>query len=188
MEVMGYAWCAVATMLSENKAEIKAGERVLIVGESGTGKTLLFRALAGLWPWGAGRVTHPGGEELLCMPRTPYLPPGTLREVLAYPSATGTFEAAAYANAWVRLRLDRLEPLLDVTRRWDHELSDDEQQTLAFARVVLHAPPWVLIDEVLDSRDEDARRCILDLFTKDPPPPASIPTPLPPPPPPPFPP
>ena len=158
---------AGATMLEEKKVEIKAGERVLIVGESGTGKTLLFRALAGLWPWGAGRITRPGGEEILCMPRTPYLPPGTLREVLAYPSATETFEAAAYVNALVRLKLDRLEPLMDVSRRWDHELSEDEQQTLAFARVVLHAPPWVLIDEVLDSLDENARRCVLDLFAED---------------------
>jgi putative ATP-binding cassette transporter len=158
---------AGATMLAEKHVEIKAGERVLIVGESGTGKTLLFRALAGLWPWGAGRVTYPRGEEILYMPRTPYLPPGTLREALAYPSATEAFQAAAYANALVRLKLERLVPLLDVSRRWDHELSDDEQQTLAFARVVLHAPPWVLIDEVLDSLDEDARRCILDLFVKD---------------------
>ena len=158
---------AGATMLQENKVEIKAGERVLIVGESGTGKTLLFRALAGLWPWGAGRVVHPRGEELLYMPRTPYLPPGTLREVLAYPSATEAFEAAAYARALVRLKLERLVPLLDVSRRWDHELSEDEQQTLAFARVALHAPPWVLIDEVLDSLDDDARHDILDLFVKD---------------------
>jgi putative ATP-binding cassette transporter len=158
---------AGATMLQEKKVEIKAGERVLIVGESGTGKTLLFRALAGLWPWGAGRVAHPRGEELLYMPRTPYLPPGTLREVLAYPSATEAFEAAAYARALVRLKLERLVPLLDVSRRWDHELSEDEQQTLAFARVALHAPPWVLIDEVLDSLDEDARQDILDLFAKD---------------------
>src|ERR1700688_3517728 len=158
---------AGATMLKERKVEINAGERVLIVGESGTGKTLLFRALAGLWPWGAGRVTHPRGEEILYMPRTPYLPPGTLREALAYPSTTEAFEAAAYANALLRLKLERLVPLLDVPRRWDHELSEDEQQTLAFARVVLQAPPWVLIDEVLDSLDEDARRCILDLFVKD---------------------
>jgi putative ATP-binding cassette transporter len=158
---------AGATMLQEKKVEIKAGERVLIVGESGTGKTLLFRALAGLWPWGAGRVAHPSGEELLYMPRTPYLPPGTLREVLAYPSATEAFEASTYARALVRLKLERLVPLLDVSRRWDHELSEDEQQTLAFARVALHAPPWVLIDEVLDSLDDDARQDILDLFVKD---------------------
>jgi vitamin B12/bleomycin/antimicrobial peptide transport system ATP-binding/permease protein len=158
---------AGATMLAERKVEIKAGERVLIVGESGTGKTLLFRALAGLWQWGAGRVAHPRGEEVLYMPRTPYLPPGTLREVLAYPSATDAFEAAAYANALGRLKLERLLPMLDVAQRWDRELSEDEQQTLAFARMVLHAPPWVLIDEVLDALEEDARRDILDIFVKD---------------------
>ncbi len=158
---------AGATMLEEKKVEIKTGERVLIVGESGTGKTLLFRALAGLWPWGAGRVTRPRGEEVLYMPRTPYFPPGTLREVLAYPTAKDSFESAACVNALHRLKLDRLVPMLDVSMRWDHELSEDEQQTLAFARLLLHAPPWVLIDEVLDSLDEDARQGILDLFVRD---------------------
>jgi putative ATP-binding cassette transporter len=158
---------AGATLLEEKHVEIKAGERVLIVGEPGTGKTLLFRALAGLWPWGSGRVAHPKGEELLYMPRTPYLPPGTLREVLAYPSTTETFEPSAYAKALVRLELQRLVPLLDVSQRWDRELSEDEQQTLAFARVLLHAPPWVLIDEVLDSLDDEARQRVIDIFVKD---------------------
>jgi len=164
LEIASPAGC---TMLKEKKVQIKAGERILIVGESGTGKTLLFRALAGLWPWGAGRVGHPRGEELHFMPRTPYLPPGTLREILAYPSKAETFEGSAYANALVRLKLDRLVPMLDAPERWDRNLSEDEQQTLAFARVVLHAPPWVLIDEVLDSLDADARQGILDIFAKD---------------------
>src|SRR5450631_3686119 len=164
LEIASPAGC---TMLKEKKVQIKAGERILIVGESGTGKTLLFRALAGLWPWGAGRVGHPRGEELHFMPRTPYLPPGTLREILAYPSKAETFEGSAYANALVRLKLDRRVPMLDAPERWDRNLSEDEQQTLAFARVVLHAPPWVLIDEVLDSLDADARQGILDIFAKD---------------------
>jgi putative ATP-binding cassette transporter len=158
---------AGATMLEEKKVRINAGERVLIVGESGTGKTLLFRTLAGLWPWGAGRITRPKGEELLYMPRRPYLPPGTLREVLAYPSSVGTFEAGAYETALARLNLERLVPLLDQEQRWDRDLSEDEQQIVAFARVVLHAPPWVLIDEVLDALDEDARGAVIEIFTKD---------------------
>ncbi len=103
---------AGATMLEEKKIAIRAGERVLIVGESGAGKTLLFRALAGLWPWGAGKISHPRGEELLYMPRTPYLPPGTLREVLAYPADTEKFRPDAYAKALARVKLDRLLPML----------------------------------------------------------------------------
>ena len=94
------------------------------MGESGTGKTLLFRALAGLWPWGSGRVTLPKGESMLYMPRTSYLPPGTLREVLAYPSTVESFEAAAFAQSLERLDLDRLVPMLDQSRRWDSVLSD----------------------------------------------------------------
>jgi putative ATP-binding cassette transporter len=158
---------AGATMLEEKNIEIKAGERVLIVGESGTGKTLLFRTLAGLWPWGAGRVTHPKGEEFLYMPRRPYLPPGTLREVLAYPSAVEAFETNAYQAALARLKLERLVPMLDQFQRWNRDLSEDEQQIVAFARVVLHAPPWVLIDEVLDALDEGARAAVIEIFTKN---------------------
>ena len=158
---------AGATMLEEKKVRINAGERVLIVGESGTGKTLLFRTLAGLWPWGAGRITHPKGEELLYMPRRPYLPPGTLREALAYPAGVDTFEAGAYEKALARLKLERMVPMLDQHLHWDRDLSEDEQQIVAFARVVLHAPPWVLIDEVLDAMEEDARAVVVEIFTKD---------------------
>jgi putative ATP-binding cassette transporter len=164
LEIASPAGC---TMLAERKVEVKAGERVLIVGEPGTGKTLLFRALAGLWPWGAGRVSHPKGEELFYMPRTPYLPPGTLREALAYPSAVEKFNAKDYSGALARLGLETLEPMLDVSKRWDRELSEDEQQRLSFATLLLHAPHWVLIDEVLDSLDEESLAKVTDVLTKD---------------------
>jgi putative ATP-binding cassette transporter len=164
LEIASPAGC---TMLEESKVEIAVGERVLIVGEPGAGKTLLFRALAGLWPWGAGRITRPLGEEFFYMPRTPYLPPGTLSEVLAYPSKVESFPARSYTDALYQLGLRRLVPMLAMSRRWDRELSDDEQQSLAFARVVIHAPPWVLIDEALDSIDEDTRERVLNVFAKD---------------------
>jgi putative ATP-binding cassette transporter len=153
--------------LQEPHVEVNAGEHVLIVGEHGSGKTLLFRALAGLWPWGAGRVARPDGEIMLFVPRTSYLPPGTLREVLAYPSTVASFDAGAFAHVLGQVALDRLVPLLDQTRRWDRELSDGEQQTLAFARALLHAPPWLIIDEAMDTLDDDTLRRITEAFDKD---------------------
>jgi putative ATP-binding cassette transporter len=156
-----------STMLQEQKVQIKRGERVLIVGESGTGKTLLFRALAGLWPWGSGTVAHPADEEMLYVPRTPYFPPGTLREVLAYPKPTTAFETDACSAALARVGLKRLTPLLDSTQRWDRELNEDEQHALSLARVITHRAPWLVIDEVLDSLDDRQLDRAVDIFTTD---------------------
>jgi putative ATP-binding cassette transporter len=164
LEIASPAGC---TMLKEPHVEISAGERVLIIGEPGAGKTLLFRALAGLWPWGAGRITRPTGEEIWYMPRESYLPPGTLGEVLAYPLKVDSFRTQAFTDALQLLGLRRLVPMLGMARRWDRELSDNEQQSLAFARVVLHTPPWVIIDEVLDSIDEETRERVLNIFATE---------------------
>jgi vitamin B12/bleomycin/antimicrobial peptide transport system ATP-binding/permease protein len=155
-------------MLRERQVVVNAGERLLIVGAPGTGKTLLFRALAGLWPWGAGTVTYPKDEQMLYLPRgTPYLPRGTLREVLAYPLDVGRFDEGAYTQALGRLGLQRLVPLLDATRRWDRELSQDEQLGLAFARIALQAPPWLLIDDTLGSLEDEALERVIDLFAHE---------------------
>ena len=155
------------TLLQEKHVEIKRAERVLIVGESGTGKTLLFRALAGLWPWGKGRIAFPEAEEILYAPRTPYLPPGTLREVLAYPKPAETFTADLCSAALVRVGLERLSQSVESTQRWDRELNEDEQHALALARVLVHKAPWVIIDEVLDSMDDAALQRFVDIFTQD---------------------
>jgi putative ATP-binding cassette transporter len=152
-------------MLREASVKVRAGERVLVLGEAGTSKTQFFRALAGLWPWGEGRIVRPRGETILYFPRgTPYLPRGTLREVLAYPSKVEDFPAPTFAHALDRMGLSRLAPALDVTRRWDRELSADEQLSLAFARVVLHAPPWILIDDTFRSLDGEALERVRDVL------------------------
>ncbi len=159
---------ANADMLKETSVVLKAGQRVLIVGAPGTGKTQLFRALAGLWPWGAGSITRPRDESIFYLPRgTPYLPRGTLREVLAYPLKAESLETPAFARSLYRLGLERLAPLLDETRRWDRELSQDEQLCLAFARILLQNPPWVLIDGTLGLLDSDVLELVTDVFSKE---------------------
>jgi vitamin B12/bleomycin/antimicrobial peptide transport system ATP-binding/permease protein len=158
---------AGTAMLAESHVEMKSGERVLVIGETGTGKTLLFRALAGLWPWGAGRVTRPRGESTVYIPRTSYFPPGTLREVLAYPSEVARFTPDACTRALERLGLERLTPMLEEARRWETVLSDGEQQSLAFARALLHAPAWLVIDEALEALEEDASPRVRGILTED---------------------
>src|SRR5580700_5637474 len=159
---------ANADMLKETRAVVKSGERVLILGAPGTGKTQLFRALAGLWPWGAGRVRRPKGEQIFYLPRgTPYMPRGTLREVLAYPLKAESFEESAFERALYRLGLERLTPLLDTTHRWDRELSQDEQLCLAVARILLQNPPWVLIDGTFGMLDDDVLDLIVDVFATE---------------------
>jgi putative ATP-binding cassette transporter len=155
------------TLLEDTHVELLAGERILIVGEPGTGKTLLFRALAGLWPWGTGRIKRPKGEDAMYLPRVPYLPPGTLREVLAYPWGVEKFAEGAFAPALTRVDLERLVPMLDSTQRWERDLNEDEQHSVVFARALLHEPRWMVIDEVLDSLDDRARDCVIDVLTKD---------------------
>jgi vitamin B12/bleomycin/antimicrobial peptide transport system ATP-binding/permease protein len=159
---------ANADMLKETRVVVSRGERVLILGAPGTGKTQLFRALAGLWPWGAGHITRPTGEQIFYLPRgTPYLPRGSLREVLAYPLKADSFGDGAFTRALYRLGLERLAPLLDTTHRWDRELSQDEQLCLAIARILLQAPPWVLIDGTFGSLDDDVLERVMDVFTNE---------------------
>jgi putative ATP-binding cassette transporter len=144
---------------------VHAGERLLILGTPGTEKTLLFRALAGLWPWGSGTVRRPRGETIHYMPRgTPYLPRGTLAEVLSYGMAPSSFPREAMVDALASVGLQRLEPFLEETVRWERELSMDEQLRLGFARVVLHAPPWLVMDEAFGAFDDDTLELIIDVI------------------------
>lgn len=167
IESLEIASPAGATLLRERHVEIKPGDRTLIVGEPGTGKTLLFRALAGLWPWGSGTVTRPKGRSILYVPRTPYWPTGTLREALCYPRGAGGFENEELERSLTRLRLQRLLGMLDAAGRWEQALSEEELTRLVFARVLLHAAEWIVIDEVLDTADATTFALVRDILAAE---------------------
>ena len=158
-EVVAFEGLSVAApdgrlLVRRADAVIRPGERVLIQGESGTGKSTLFRAMAGAWPWGAGRIRVPERGAAMFMPQRPYLPLGTLAAALAYPAQAASFPEAAMVAALARCGLGRLSERLGEEARWDRILSLGEQQRLAFARVLLHRPRWIFMDEATAALDE----------------------------------
>jgi putative ATP-binding cassette transporter len=156
---------AGAIRLSEGHVDLAPGERVLIAGERGAARTLLFRAIIGLWPWGSGRITRPARASMMFLPARAYVPPGSLRTAICYPCATHDFDDAATARALAAVGLERLQPLLDTTERWDQRLNDDEKQCLAIARVILQRPKWVVLDGAFDVLDPLSHQRIEALFT-----------------------
>jgi putative ATP-binding cassette transporter len=156
---------AGGVMLSEPHSNLDPGERVLITGANGEEKALMFRAIGGLWPWGSGRITHPVRRSIMFMPVRAYVPSGTLRAAVAYPHSTEVHETAVIVKALADVGLQHLEPLLDTVNRWDRELTDDEKQRLAFARIVLQKPTWVVVHDALDVLEPESRVRIRALFT-----------------------
>ncbi|MBB5695313.1 ABC transporter ATP-binding protein/permease [Muricoccus pecuniae] len=154
-------------LVGEANAEIEAGEKVLIVGESGTGKSTLFRAISGVWPWGSGEIRVPPRDHMMFMPQRPYLPLGTLRAAIAYPANPRKFPDAAVVGALERCGLAHLTGRLDEEERWDRMLSLGEQQRLAFARLLLHRPRWVFMDEATAALDEANQDAMMRLFTEE---------------------
>ena len=150
--------------LNEDHIEIAPSERVLIVGGHVSGKTSLFRAMAGLWPWGNGRISMPPAEGVMFMPKRPYLPDGALRDILAYPASAERFTEEQFCAALTRMELSHLSLGLDRVARWDKELTDPEQQGLAFARLLLHKPRWVVVDEAIGSLAPETRKAFFDMF------------------------
>lgn len=137
----------------EPTVSIAAGERVQIFGEPAAGKSTLFLTIAGLWSRGNGSIRLPPRDRIAFLPERPYFPLGSLREALAYPETGDRFETAAMAAALDAVGLNRLAGGLDDVERWDKKLSPDEQQALAFARVLVHRPTWVVMDDATSGLD-----------------------------------
>ncbi len=149
-------------MLRDFSETIKAGERVLITGDPGAA-IKLFKAVAGLWPWGSGEVLLPQDAYIFFMPQSPYLPIARLRSVLAYPAGPDRFPEEALAAALRRVGLAAMVGMLDETNAWESVLTIGEQQRLGFARLLLHRAGWIFIQEATDGLHADGEREMMQL-------------------------
>jgi putative ATP-binding cassette transporter len=154
-------------LLQAGRVAVARGERVLVAGASGLGKSTLFRAIAGIWPFGGGEVRLPCGARPMFLPQRPYLPVGTLRDVVRYPDGgAGAGDDAAVCEALVAVGLSPLAERLDETAHWASRLSLGEQQRIAAARVLLQRPDWLFLDEATSALDEEAEARIYRLFVE----------------------
>jgi putative ATP-binding cassette transporter len=149
------------------RVEIGRGERVLIASPPSADKSRLLRAIAGLWTEGDGRILLPDPAAMMFVPARPYLPLTTLRAAVTYPNDSAAFADAAVTAALERVGLDHLVPRLAEQERWDKLLSSDEQHRLALARLVLHAPQWVIFEDTAAGMSEEHCYLIRTLFAEE---------------------
>ncbi|MGQ0578503.1 MAG: ABC transporter ATP-binding protein/permease [Betaproteobacteria bacterium] len=151
-------------LISASNATIKSGESLLIRGPSGSGKSTLFRAIAGIWPFGKGRMRMPAGFRVLFLPQRPYLPIGTIRDVVSYPAPPDEFSDEQIKEVLNAVGLPQLADRINDHQHWSLQLSPGEQQRIAFARALLQKPAWLFLDEATSALDEAAEELLYRLL------------------------
>lgn len=155
-----------APLVRAEKVSIAPAESVLVTGPTGSGKSTLFRAIAGIWPFGAGKIATGKGKKLMVLPQRPYVPFGTLKAALTYPDAPDGFSREALSEALDAVGLAKFKDRLDEDASWPHILSQGEQQRLSLARALLGKPDLLLLDEATSALDEDSEAALYRLLAK----------------------
>ncbi|MGJ4890296.1 ABC transporter ATP-binding protein/permease [Bradyrhizobium sp. HKCCYLRH3099] len=154
-------------VVGETEVVVDPGERLLVAGESGTGKSTLVRAIAGLWPWGGGSINFHPDRRLFMLPQRPYVPSGSLRRAVAYPGAAEDWSVEQVGEALQKTGLDHLKERIEEEAPWDQTLSGGEKQRLAFARLLLHRPDIVVLDEATSALDEKSQDRMMEMVTTE---------------------
>ncbi len=154
-------------VVGETEVVVGPGERLLVAGESGTGKSTLVRALAGLWPWGGGAVNFHPDRRLFMLPQKPYIPFGTLRRAITYPGAAEDWNMEQIGQALQKVGLEHLKDKIPDEGPWDQTLSGGEKQRLAFARLLLHRPDIVVLDEATSALDEKSQDKMMEIVVNE---------------------
>ncbi|MFY8148956.1 MAG: ABC transporter ATP-binding protein/permease [Prochlorococcaceae cyanobacterium] len=156
-------------LIHDLSVEIGAEQKLLVVGPSGCGKTSFLRLVSGLWAPASGAVERPPEGELLFIPQKPYMILGSLREQLCYPQPCERFSDDQLRHVLEQVRLPELVhryPDLDIVQDWPRLLSLGEQQRLAFARLLLNAPRFVVLDEATSALDVSTERHLYELLVE----------------------
>ncbi|MDB5620629.1 ABC transporter ATP-binding protein/permease [Tardiphaga sp.] len=154
-------------VVGDTEVKIEPGERLLVAGESGTGKSTLVRAIAGLWPWGSGSINFHPDRRLFMLPQRPYVPSGTLRRAAAYPAAAEDWSVEEIGIALEKVGLGHLKEKIEEDAPWDQTLSGGEKQRLAFARLFLHNPDIIVLDEATSALDAKSQDKMMQLLTEE---------------------
>jgi len=144
------------TLVQKLSIAIKPGEGLMIVGQSGSGKSSLLRAIAGLWQSGSGTIYRPPPGDIFFLPQQPYMLIGSLRAQLLYPGNDTSIGDEQLLEVLEKVNLTELASRfggLDVELDWEKVLSVGEQQRLAFARVLLARPRFAILDEATSALD-----------------------------------
>ena len=152
--------------VAANGYTIRPSERVLVTGPTGAGKSTLFRAIAGIWPFGSGSISIPANASLMMLPQRPYLPIGSLHAAVAYPDEAKSVSPERVREVLKDVGLPQLGTRLDEEEHWNRMLSLGEQQRLGIARALLHAPQFLFLDEATASLDEPSEAALYRLLAE----------------------
>ena len=139
----------------------RPGEWTFVKGESGCGKTSLIRAINGLWPHGAGTIIMPRGVDTFYASQEIKLPSVSLKALVCLPGRPDGHDDEHVAWALAEAGLGEFTDYLGADGRegksWDQMLSGGQKQRLVAARILLHQPGLLFLDEATGALDPEGR-------------------------------